>query len=60
MKEASGELSMTLIVIVAAGVILGIFMLFKDPITNAIKTKWGEWTGIDMSPAMIVKSNYFE
>ena len=36
MKEASGELSMTLIVIIAAGVILAIFLAFKDPITNAI------------------------
>lgn len=40
MKEASGELSMTLIVIIAAGVILGIFMLFKEPITDAIKDTW--------------------
>ena len=29
MKEASGELSMTLIVIIAAGVILAIFMAFR-------------------------------
>ena len=40
MKEASGELSMTLIVIIAAGVILGIFMIFKEPITTAIKNTW--------------------
>lgn len=41
MKEASGELSMTLIVIIAAGVILAIFLAFKDPIANAIGNKWG-------------------
>ena len=49
MKEASGELSMTLIVIVAAGVILAIFMSFKDPITKAIGDKWSEWTGKDVN-----------
>ena len=43
MKEASGELSMTLIVIIAAGVILAIFLAFKDPITNAIGDKWGNF-----------------
>lgn len=58
MKEASGELSMTLIVIVAAGVILSLFLAFKDPIMNAIQSKWGEWTGEDMTPTttMIVKN----
>ena len=56
MKEASGELSMTLIVIVAAGVILSLFMAFREPIMDAIKSKWGEWTGTDMTPTqMIVK-----
>lgn len=43
MKEASGELSMTLIVIIAAGVILAIFLAFRAPITNAINKKWGEF-----------------
>lgn len=40
MKEASGELSMTLIVIVAAGAILALFMAFREPIYDAIKSKW--------------------
>jgi len=44
MKEASGELSMTLIVIIAAGVILAIFLSFKDPITDAISNMWGNFT----------------
>ena len=43
MKEASGELSMTLIVIIAAGVILAIFLAFREPITNAIGDKWGNF-----------------
>jgi len=44
MKEASGELSMTLIVIVAAGVILAIFLAFREPITDAISNMWGNFT----------------
>ena len=34
---------MTLIVIIAAGVILAIFLAFREPITNAISNKWGEF-----------------
>ena len=40
MKEASGELSMTLIVIIAAGVILTIFMIFRKPILDKINSTW--------------------
>ena len=43
MKEASGEVSMTLIVIVAAAVILAIFMGFKDKISDFITTKWDDF-----------------
>lgn len=43
MKEASGELSMTLIVIIAAGVILAIFLAFREPISKAIGNKWGDF-----------------
>ncbi len=58
MKEASGELSMTLIVIVAAGVILALFMAFREPIMNAISSKWGEWTGNDMTPTNMIVKDY--
>ncbi len=44
MKEASGELSMTLIVIIAAGVILAIFFAFREPIMDAIQGMWGNFT----------------
>lgn len=44
MKEASGELSMTLIVIIAAGVILAIFMAFRKPISDTITNMWGDFT----------------
>ena len=43
MKEASGELSMTLIVIVAAGAILLIFYAFRDPIYKMINNMWGNF-----------------
>lgn len=43
MKESSGELSMTLIVIVAAGVVLSIFLAFRKPITDFIANKWSEF-----------------
>ena len=40
MKETSGELSMTLVTIIAIGVILGIFYAFKDKIGEAINNRW--------------------
>ena len=43
MKEASGELSMTLIVIVAAGAILAIFLAFRKPIENLIYKMWNNF-----------------
>ena len=43
MKEASGEVSMTLIVIVAAAAILGIFLAFRPAIVNFIDTKWNNF-----------------
>ncbi len=49
MKEASGELSMTLIVIVAAAAVLALFMAFRQPLWNAISSKWSEWTDKDTS-----------
>lgn len=49
MKEASGELSMTLVVIVAAGAVLAIFMLFRQPIVNFIQGKWTSVVSTDTS-----------
>ena len=45
MKEASGEVSMTLIVIVAAAVILGIVYALSPTIRNSISNMWGDFTG---------------
>ena len=36
---------MTLIVIIAAGVILAIFLAFREPISKAIGNKWGDFFG---------------
>ena len=41
MKEASGELNMTLVTIIAIAAIAGLFLLLKDPIMNAINSRWG-------------------
>ncbi len=40
MKEATGEVSMTVIVIVAVAVIGGILALMWGPITNTIQNAW--------------------
>lgn len=45
MKEASGELSMTLIVIIAAGAVLAIFLAFRGPIGDFIAQRFGTVMG---------------
>ncbi len=42
MKEASGELNLTLITIVAIAAIAGLFALLWPGIRNTINRKWGE------------------
>ena len=42
MKEASGELNMTLITIIAIAAIAGLFFALKDPIMKAINDRWGQ------------------
>lgn len=48
MKEATGEFSMTVVVILAVVAIAGIIAVLKDPITNYIKK-----TFIEQSDAAI-------
>lgn len=43
MKEASGELSMTLVTIIAVGVIVAIFAAFWPKIEKAINSNWGDF-----------------
>lgn len=52
MKEASGELSMTLVTIIAVAAIVGIVGLMWEPITSFIEDKWQDWTGnqVDLNP----------
>ena len=40
MKEASGELNMTLVTIIAVSAVLAIFFAFRGPIVNAIQGIW--------------------
>ena len=42
MKEASGELNLTLITIVAIAALAGLFALLWPSISNTIKNKWGQ------------------
>ncbi|MBQ8471910.1 MAG: hypothetical protein IJ501_00225 [Bacilli bacterium] len=53
MKEASGELSMTLITIIAVGVIVAIFAAFWPQIQEAINNRWGRF---EEEAGMIVKN----
>ena len=41
MKEATGEVSMTVVTLVAIAVIGAILALFWQPITNKIASLWG-------------------
>ena len=54
MKEASGELSMTLITIIAVGVIVGIFAAFWPQIQKSINNRWGKFEG-EAGNAMIIR-----
>ena len=45
MKEASGELSMTVITIIAVVAIAGIIGLLRDPIKDFIEDKFGDLSG---------------
>ena len=53
MKEATGELSMTVITIIAVVAIAGIVALAKDPITNWINNTFNGMTGT--TPAVNIK-----
>ena len=44
MKEASGELNMTLITIIAVAAIGGIFLLLYPQIKNVISNRWSSET----------------
>jgi hypothetical protein len=42
MKEASGELNMTLITIVAIAALAGLFALLWPTISNTVRNKWSQ------------------
>lgn len=48
MKEATGELSMTVITIIAIVAIGGIILLLREPIKDFIANQWGEMGGQDI------------
>ena len=55
MKEASGELNMTLITIVAIAALAAIMAIFWPSIKNTINSKWGQTTNDANQIGMILK-----
>ena len=67
MKEASGELSMTLVTIIAVGIIVGIFAIFWPQIRDKINETWMNFdkdinkeAGNSGQAGMIVKDYYID
>jgi len=54
MKDASGELSMTVVVIVAAVAIIGLLTAFMEPMGETIQEKWTDMLGTMVSPVVDV------
>ena len=54
MKEASGELSMTLVTIIAVGVIVAIFAAFWPRIQNTINNRWKNFENDAVKKSTIV------
>jgi len=50
MKEATGELNMTVVTIIAIGAIIGFFWVMWDPIQNTIKGTWNSISGGECGP----------
>lgn len=50
MKEATGEMNMTVITIIAIGAVLVFFWIMWDPIKNTITSQWNNVAGNDTPP----------
>ncbi len=55
MKEASGELNMTLITIVAIAALAAIMAAFWPTIKNTINNKWGQTTNSANQIGMVLR-----
>ena len=55
MKEASGELSMTLIVLIGAGLVIGLLTFMWPTIQDFVRNQWGRVVDTD-TDSMIDKS----
>lgn len=58
MKEATGEVSMTVVTLVAIAVIGAILALFWQPIANKISNLWGEGEDATRNNAAGLNANY--
>lgn len=45
MKAATGELNLTVITLIAVAAVIAFFWVMWDPITNSIKSQWGDAAG---------------
>lgn len=54
MKEASGELNMTLVTVIAVAAILAFVTFFVPQILNSIQGKWGNSNNIYSTPRVVV------
>lgn len=54
MKEATGELNMTLVTVIAVAAILAFVTLFVPDILNSIKSKWNQDQDIDVQNAYVM------
>ena len=53
MKEATGEVSMTVITLAAIGILAGIIGLFWEPITKRIQNLWDSSGSVGSAPSSI-------
>lgn len=53
MKEATGEVSMTVITLAAIGILAGIIALFWEPITKRIQNLWDSSGSVGSAPSSI-------
>ncbi|MEG0994465.1 MAG: hypothetical protein RSE91_00625 [Bacilli bacterium] len=58
MKEATGELNMTVIVIIAAAAILAFLAILLPKIFDSISKKWDDNADTDIGTGNITKSAY--
>ncbi len=55
MKDATGELNLTVITLIAIGAVIGFFWLMWPSIQSSINTQWSNVSGGPSTPTIIVE-----